>query len=130
MTARVVALIPALDEEHCIPGVVRGIAPYVDVVVVVDNGSQDGTARAAREAGAEIVAEPRRGYGRACLAGIARAKALGASIVLFLDGDGSDDPMDAERLLEPVTSGRFDIALGVRPRELVEAGAMTAVQRF
>lgn len=127
---RIVALVPALDEEHNIADVVRGVAPYVEAVIVVDNGSKDDTARVAREAGADVVSEPRRGYGRACLAGLARATAIGATHVLFLDGDGSDDPLDAPRVLEPVVSGRCDLALGVRPRDLVEPGAMTGVQRF
>ncbi|MSO58586.1 MAG: glycosyltransferase [Thermoleophilia bacterium] len=124
----VVAIVPALDEEDCIAEVVRGIAPHVDHVVVVDNGSRDATARVAREAGADVVAEPGRGYGRACLAGLARARAMGASVVLFLDGDGSDDPADAPGLVAPVRSGEVDIALGVRAT--IEPGSMTPVQRF
>jgi glycosyltransferase involved in cell wall biosynthesis len=126
----VVALVPALDEEHCIADVVIGIRPHVDAVIVVDNGSTDDTARIAREAGADVVSEPRRGYGRACLAGLTRARVLGARVVLFLDGDGSDDPADARGLLTPVRSGLVDIALGRREPTLVEAGAMTSVQRF
>ena len=130
MKSRTVALVPALDEEHCIADVVAGIQPYVDRVIVVDNGSVDGTARVARETGADVVSEPRRGYGRACLAGLARARELEAEIVLFLDGDGSDDPADAERLLRPVRDGEVDIALGARRADLIEDGAMTPVQRF
>jgi glycosyltransferase involved in cell wall biosynthesis len=130
MKARVIALVPALNEEHCIANVVAGIAPHVDRVIVVDNGSVDATARIALENGAEVVSEPRRGYGRACLAGLARARELGAAVVLFLDGDGSDDPADADRLLQPVVDGAIDIALGARRREWIEEGAMTPVQRF
>jgi glycosyltransferase involved in cell wall biosynthesis len=130
MTARIVALVPALDEEHCIARVVTGISPHVDRVIVVDNGSVDATARIARENSADVVSEPRRGYGRACLAGLARARELGAAVVLFLDGDGSDDPGDAERLLGPVVEGEVDIALGARRRDLIEEGAMTPVQAF
>lgn len=74
MRARIVALVPALDEEHCIADVLSGIAPHVDRVIVVDNGSVDATARIARETGADVVSEPRRGYGRACLAAL-RARA-------------------------------------------------------
>lgn len=127
---RVVAVVPTLDEEQCIAEVVTGIAPYVHTVIVVDNGSADATASRAREAGADVVSEPRRGYGRACLAGLARGRALGADIVLFLDGDGSDDPADAPRLLRPVVDGEVDIALGTRQAGLREEGAMTPVQRF
>ena len=126
----IAALVPALDEEHCIADVVDGIRPYVDVVIVVDNGSADRTAAVAREHGANVVEEPRRGYGRACLAGMARARELGAHVVLFLDGDGSDDPSDAPRVLEGVVRGESDLVLGVRRHDLVEPGAMTPVQRF
>jgi len=99
-------------------------------VIVVDNGSVDATAQRAQEAGADVVSEPRRGYGRACLAGLARARELEADVVLFLDGDGSDDPDDAPRLLGPVREGKVDLALGARAATLIEDGAMTPVQRF
>jgi len=126
----IVAVVPALDEEANIGGVVTGIARYVHQVVVVDNGSADRTAACAAEAGADVVIEPRRGYGRACLAGIERARTLQADIVLFLDGDGSDDPADAPRVLQEVLVDRADITLGNRTRELTDRGAMTSVQRF
>jgi glycosyltransferase involved in cell wall biosynthesis len=126
----IVAVIPALDEGRTIGEVVGGIRSHVDVAVVVDNGSTDGTADAAKAAGADVVREARRGYGAACLAGVARARALGADVVLFLDADGSDDPADASRLLEPVVSRAWDLALGVRTRASTEAGAMMPVQRF
>jgi glycosyltransferase involved in cell wall biosynthesis len=125
-----VAVIPALDEEGNIAEVVAGIAPYVDVVVVVDNGSRDRTAEVAREAGADVVCEPRRGYGAACLAGVLRARARGASVVLFLDGDGSDDPDEAPLLLSPVERGDADLVLGVRTPRTIEPGAQQPVQRF
>jgi glycosyltransferase involved in cell wall biosynthesis len=123
-----VAVVPALNEEACIAAVVEGIAPHVERVVVVDNASRDATAARAREAGGDVVTEPKRGYGAACLAGVARARSLGATVVLFLDGDGSDDPSEAPRLLEPVVRGEADLALGVRSR--IERGAMAPVQRF
>ncbi len=127
-SACVCAVLPALDEEGAIGGVVRGIAPFVDRVVVVDNGSTDGTARVAREAGADVVSEPRRGYGRAMLAGLARARELGADVLLFLDADGSDVPEEAPLLVDPVRAGDVDLTLGVRRRPA--KGAMTPVQRF
>jgi glycosyltransferase involved in cell wall biosynthesis len=125
-----VAIVPALDEEDTIAETVRGLVPVVDRVLVVDNGSTDETSRVAREAGAEVVTEPRRGYGRACLAGMARAAALGASVVLFADGDGSDHPGDAARLLAALARDGGDLVLGVRTRALAEPGSMTPVQRF
>jgi len=111
----VVAIIPALDEEGAIGAVVRDLPrELVRRVVVVDNGSRDGTAAAARAAGADVVDEPRRGYGRACLAGIAAAPE--AEAYLFLDGDYSDFPDEAPLLLAPLLAGRADLVLGSRMR--------------
>jgi glycosyltransferase involved in cell wall biosynthesis len=126
----IVAIIPALDEEETIADVVRGISAHVQRVVVVDNGSSDLTSIRAREAGAEVVREPVRGYGAACLAGIARARELGSSILVFLDGDGSEDPSEAPLLIEPISSGAADLALGVRRPETIAPHAMTSPQRF
>jgi glycosyltransferase involved in cell wall biosynthesis len=126
----VIAILPALDEEATVGAVVEALGEHADVVLVVDNGSRDRTAARARDAGAEVVHEPRRGYGAACLAGVARARELGAEVVLFLDADGSDDPREAPRLLAPVLAGEADLALGVRTRATTEPGAMTPAQRF
>ena len=123
-----VAVIPALDEEGAISEVVRGLREQVDAVVVVDNGSRDATAERAREAGADVVHEPKKGYGAACLAGVSRARGLGATVVLFADGDGSDDPREASRLLSAIERREADLVLGVRT--LVERDAMAPVQRF
>ena len=85
-------VIPALNEEEPIGAVVRAIPPGIaDEVLVVDNGSTDRTAECARAAGARVIAEPRRGYGRACRTGI-QAVAADSEIIVFLDGDGSDCP--------------------------------------
>ncbi len=106
-------VIPALNEAGAIGGVVGAIPPgVVDRVVVVDNGSTDGTAHAARAARAEVVVEPRRGYGYACRAGVAAAS--DADIVAFLDGDGSFDPADLPRLLAPLRTDEADFVLGSR----------------
>lgn len=112
----VAVVIPALNEEASLPFVLRGLRDAgVDRVVVVDNGSTDGTARAAADEGAEVVHALRRGYGRACLAGIARlAAGTPPEVVVFMDGDGSDD-LDALRsLLDPVVRGAADLVIGVR----------------
>jgi glycosyltransferase involved in cell wall biosynthesis len=118
---RIVAIIPALDEALNIGGVVSGVRPHVDRVIVADNGSSDGTAEAARGAGAQVVAEPRRGYGRACLAAIAAAP--DADVLLFLDGDGSDDPADAPAVLAPILGGDADMVVGSRRSGRREEGA-------
>jgi glycosyltransferase involved in cell wall biosynthesis len=110
--SQVVAIIPALDEEETIGEVVRALPSVVTETIVVDNGSRDATAQRARDAGARVVAEPRRGYGQACLTGIAAAAS--ADVILFLDGDGSDDPAQAGEVLAPVLAGRADLVIGSR----------------
>jgi hypothetical protein len=122
MTApRIVVVIPALDEEEAIPSVVREVPAVVDEVIVVDNGSRDGTAAAAREAGATVVSEPRRGYGSACRAGIAAAG--GADVIVFLDGDRSDYPAQLVDVVRPILDGRADLVIGSRTLGRREAGA-------
>jgi hypothetical protein len=118
---RIVAIVPALDEEEAIGAVVREMPPVVAETIVVDNGSRDGTAEAARRAGARVVAEPRRGYGQACLAGIEAAG--DAPVLLFLDGDGSDDPAQATDVLAPILEGRADLVVGSRNLGRRERGA-------
>lgn len=127
---KVIAVIPALDEAGNIGDVVKGILAHVDVAVVVDNGSRDGTAEVARAAGGHVVVARERGYGNACLRGIEQARALGAEVIVFLDADGSDDPDDAPKLIAPIREGAADVVLGVRTAELTEPGAMTTTQRF
>jgi len=110
----VALVIPALDEEAAIGAVVRAVPRgLVDEVVVVDNGSTDRTAEVARSAGARVVLERRRGYGAACWAGL-QALAPETGVVAFLDGDGSQDPAEIERLLAPLAAGRADLVLGAR----------------
>jgi Glycosyl transferase family 2/Glycosyltransferase family 87 len=117
---RVAAVIPALNEAEALPRVLREFpAGVVDEVIVVDGGSRDGTAEAAREAGARVVVEARRGYGRACAAG---AASTDADVILFLDGDGSDNPACVPDVLEPILSGRAVLSLGARTQR--EPGAL------
>ena len=109
---QVIAIVPALDEEDAIGLVVADLRPLVGEVIVVDNGSRDRTAEVARAAGARVVAEPRRGYGQACLAGIAAAS--GADVIVFVDGDRSDHPEQLPALLAPIGSGAADLVIGSR----------------
>jgi glycosyltransferase involved in cell wall biosynthesis len=114
-----------LNEAGAIgPTVARLARDVVGTVLVVDGGSRDGTVAEARAAGAEVLVEPRRGYGQACATGAARARALGAGIVLFLDGDGADAGELAERLVAPVRDGRADFVLATRTRGGREPGSM------
>src|SRR5262245_9760743 len=102
-TSRVALILPALNEERTIGALVRAVPRHrVEEVIVVDNGSQDQTSRVARAAGAIVVEEVRRGYGSACLTGIAAARHAGADIIAFMDADGSDPPERLPDVLDPV----------------------------
>jgi glycosyltransferase involved in cell wall biosynthesis len=124
----VAVIIPCLNESIPIAAVVREVlAQGVDGVIVVDNGSSDGTAQCATAAGATVVAEPRRGYGRACAAGVAAAP-RGTEIVCFMDGDGSDVPSFLSAVVGPVAANEADFVMGSRIRGQREAGSMTSQQ--
>ena len=104
---RVVVVLPALNEEATIGDVVRGLPrATVSEVVVVDNGSTDATAARARAAGATVVSEPRRGYGSACLAGLAAARPAPDDLVALMDADGADAPEYLVRVLEPSSAAK------------------------
>ena len=119
---RVVVVIPTLDEEQSIADVVRGIPrAIVSRVIVADGGSRDATAARAKTAGADVI-DSGRGYGRACLA--ATMAAEDADIVVFMDGDGADDPRSIVELVEPIRSGGCDFVLGSRARGRREAGSI------
>ncbi len=121
---RVAVLIPALDEEAALPLVIAELPKErVDVLVVVDNGSRDRTGEVARAAGAFVVREDRRGYGRACLSGLevllgARAAPFAPlgdqDVVVFLDGDHSDFPEELPLVAGPVLAGEADFVVGSR----------------
>lgn len=136
MPSPIAFIIPALNEEAALAPMLDGLRAALDAaacadadIVLVDNGSRDATADVARKHGARVVSEPRRGYGQACLAGIA-ALSDDTQIVGFLDADGSDDPEDLMRLLAPVRNGQVDMALGSRTIAARTAGAFTPQQVF
>ena len=125
--ARVVAVIPALNEAPSIARVVEGLRgqPLLATggIIVVDNGSTDGTGEVARRAGARVVREERRGYGYACLAGVLAAR--DAEVIVLLDGDAADDPDDLPRVLEPLLEGEADLVVGSRTLGSRARGSMT-----
>lgn len=125
---RIGVVIPARDEERAIAQVVGGIPAWVDIIIVADNGSRDGTAECAAQAGATVVREPEAGYGAACLAGIAALPPV--DIVVFVDGDHSDHTEDMADLTDPILEGRADLVIGSRALGDVEPGAMMPQQVF
>jgi glycosyltransferase involved in cell wall biosynthesis len=125
MMSRISLIIPALDEEEGLALVLAALPRNkLDRVVVVDNGSRDRTVAVARAGGAQVVQAPRRGYGSACLAGLASLAAAPPDIVVFLDADFSDDPADLAALLAPLEADQADLMVGSRKPGRMERGAM------
>ena len=135
----VAAVVPALNEAPSMGRVVTQIraaalvlAPAAETraaltrIIVVDNGSTDGTGELAHAAGADVVREARRGYGRACLAGVLAAH--DADMIVLLDGDAADEPGDLPRVLAPLLGGAADLVVGSRTLGSREPGAMTPQQ--
>ncbi|HEV2577179.1 MAG TPA: glycosyltransferase family 2 protein [Acidobacteriaceae bacterium] len=129
MQRRVSVVIPALNEAESIGRVVAAI-PWNEIAecIVVDNGSSDGTAEIARAAGARVVSSP-RGYGAACAAG-AREAVASSDVLVFLDGDGSDDVNAMSRMVGPIERGEADFVIGSRMRGKAEPGSLNGAQMF
>ena len=126
---RVSVIIPTWNEAQAIGRVLADLPPhFVTEVIVVDSNSTDGTPDRARSFGARVIEEPRRGYGRACLTGLANTD--NPDVVVFLDGDYSDRPSELPRVLAPITEGRADITIGSRFAGGNNAGALPWHQRF
>jgi len=131
---RTTVIIPTLNEAETLAGVLAALAactqadsadaiPRSEVleILVVDGGSTDGTHDIAVRSGAHLISEPRRGYGRACAAGVCAAQ---GEIVVFLDADGADDPRHLAELVAPLASGQAEMVLGSRLAGQIEPGAM------
>jgi len=126
---RVSVVIPTHNEAQAIGRVLADLPSHlVAEVLVVDSGSTDGTPDLARSMGARIIQEPRRGYGRACLTGLANTD--NPDVVVFLDGDYSDRPAELPIILAPILEGRADITLGSRLSGKRNAGALPWHQSF
>lgn len=124
-----VVIIPAINEEQSV-AIVLADLPGVGRVIVADNGSTDRTVSIARDAGAHVITETRRGYGSACLAGLAEMQRLielreiDPEIVVFLDADYSDHPEELPDVVRPIQDGTADLVIGSRLKGESEPGAM------
>lgn len=132
MKAAVNVIIPALNESAAISKVIGDIPDFVQEIIVVDNGSTDTTAEMAKNAGATVLYESKKGYGNACLKGLDYLKNSDqkTDIVVFLDGDYSDYPEQMSDVIAPITDNNMDFVLGSRKKNLSEKGAMQPQQRF
>jgi glycosyltransferase involved in cell wall biosynthesis len=130
--ATVDVVIPAFNEERSLPLVLGALPrPPVRRVVVADNASTDDTSRVAREGGAEVVPETRRGYGSACLAGLDHLRRTGPpDIVAFVDADFSDHPEELLSLIAPILAGEADLVIGSRILGSREPGALLPQARM
>ncbi len=127
--AVVSVVIPCLDEEVAIGPLVEALrALGADEAIVVDGGSRDHTIERAKAAGAQIVVEMHRGYGRACAAGVAAARP-DAEVIAFMDGDGSDDPAFVSDVVGPVLAGEVDFCMGSRLGSGSDRDALSVQQR-
>lgn len=121
MHVRVSIIIPTHNEAQSIGRVLADLpSDLITEVIVVDSNSSDGTPEIATKMGARVIHEPRRGYGRACLSGLAAANC--PDVVVFLDGDYSDRPSELPMLLAPIVEGRADITIGSRLRQRGRSG--------
>ena len=130
MEEKICLIIPALNEAPSIGQVLDSLPPGLfSSVIVVDNGSTDGTAEIAAARGVTVVRESRRGYGRACMAGMA-ALPPDCTVVVFMDADASDDPADAHKLAEPILRQEADLVLGARRSTESNQSVMALHQRL
>ena len=132
MQAIITVIIPAYNEQDSIANVVNDIPEIVNEIIVINNNSTDNTAMNAKDAGATVLYESRKGYGYACLKGLDYIEEQKAKpeIVVFLDGDYSDYPAQLTELISPIITKNIDFVLGARVKEQRELGAMTPQQIF
>lgn len=125
-------LIPAFNEENSVGHVIKDIPDFVRNIIVVNNNSNDDTVKVAQAAGAIVLDEPQKGYGKACLTGMAYIEALPLppDILVFLDADYSDYPEQLTDLIAPIEKGQLDMVIGSRTKGKKESGSMTVPQVF
>jgi glycosyltransferase involved in cell wall biosynthesis len=127
----IAVIIPALNEEKTLPRVLKDIPrDIVDEVIVVDNGSTDKTPSLAREGGATLLHESKKGYGYPCLKGVEYLKKRNPDITVFLDGNYSDNPEEIINLVKPIVEEDYDLVLGSRIMGTYEKGSLRVPVRF
>jgi glycosyltransferase involved in cell wall biosynthesis len=132
MNSNIIVIIPAYNEELSIAKVIQEIPGFVQEIIVVSNGSTDKTEQVAKNAGATVLQENRKGYGYACLQGLdyVSQQTPIPDIVVFLDGDYSDYPGKMGEIVTPILENDLDFVVGARVKEWREEGAMTFPQLF
>ena len=125
-------IIPAYNEADSIPFVIKDIPSSVDEVIVVSNNSTDNTELNAKNAGATVLIENKKGYGYACLKGMTyiAEQEQKPDVIVFLDGDYSDYPEELTKIIQPIIEDNIDFVVGARVKELTEEGSMTVPQVF
>ena len=125
-------IIPAFNEEASIGKVISEIPDLVSEIIVVSNNSSDQTEAVAKMTGATVLREPQKGYGYACLKGLEYIESLEIKpdIVVFLDGDYSDNPQDLHKIIAPIINDNMDLVIGSRVKRWREKGSMTFPQVF
>lgn len=128
----IIVIIPAYNEENAIANVIKEIPNYVSEIIVISNNSTDKTIEVAKNAGATVLSENRKGYGYACLKGMEYIanREKKPEIVVFLDGDYSDYPEELTEIVEPIITQNIDFVVGARVKNLRENGSMTPQQIF
>ena len=129
---KISVVIPAFNEEKSIPYVLNDIPNFVNLIIVCDNSSTDKTSEIAKNMGAKVVFEEKKGYGNACLKAISYLRNLKdkPEIVVFIDGDYSDDPKQMKKIVDPIFYEGYDLVLGARTKSLRDKNSMTAHQIF
>jgi len=137
MDQQIKVIIPAYNEQDSIAHVINDIPSIVNEVIVISNNSTDNTEKNAKEAGATVLKENRKGYGYACLKGMEYISTISLSdpakkpdIIVFLDGDYSDYPEQLTEIVAPIVNDNIDFVIGARVKRLREQGSMTPQQIF
>lgn len=132
MAPKIRVIIPAYNESKSIGKVITNIPPHVNEIIVVNNNSNDDTEKIARQLGATVLTELKKGYGSACLKGInyLNQKKEKTDIVVFIDGDFSDYPEELVKITKPIIEKDIDFVIGSRTKNLREKGSMQPQQIF